>query len=211
MERRSNPGSPWEQMSPAQTSDRLPQPTAWLKVLCRAGGGHYCWPSCTGGGMEGELRGCRARLSALTLSHSLPPLAGPFSSAEMQQVTFLLKPLTQCVFFSANLQQINCGPFGYWGVKWHGRGRQIVQIGGNMTTLTLTVNASESFLTETDTAQADPTEVRSAETQTLFSLWHIGAIIYISLLMLISSENYTSENHPSFTLELRLPLHNTGL
>lgn len=43
-ERQNNPGSPWEQMSPAQTSDRLPQPTARLKVLCRAEGGHYCWP-----------------------------------------------------------------------------------------------------------------------------------------------------------------------
>lgn len=55
-ERKNNPQSPWEQMSPAQTSDRLPQPTARLKVLCTAEGGHYCWPFCTGGNIGGVKR-----------------------------------------------------------------------------------------------------------------------------------------------------------
>lgn len=59
--------SPWEQMSPAQTSDRLPQPTARLKVHCRAEGGHYCWPSCTGGNMEGGVKRLQGSTKALSL------------------------------------------------------------------------------------------------------------------------------------------------
>lgn len=104
-ERKNNPQSPWEQMSPAQTSDRLPQPTARLKVLCTAEGGHYCWPFCTGGNIGGSEEAAGLNKA---LTHFALLTFSPF--AKIQQVTFEPKPLTR---FFCNLQQINRVPFSY--------------------------------------------------------------------------------------------------
>lgn len=103
-ERGNNPGSPWEQMSWAQTGDRLPQPTARLKVLCRAEGGHYCWPFCSGGNIEQGVK----RLQGST-RHSHTLLCCWNAAGHIWSET------TYWVF--CNLQQINCVPFSCWSMK----------------------------------------------------------------------------------------------
>lgn len=166
-EGRSNPGSPWEQMSPAQTSDRLPQPAARLKVLCRAEGGHYCWPSCTGGNIEGGVK----RLQGSTQrSHTL--LCWPFSSAKMQQVTFELKPLTEFfLFFVTCSRSTVCHlVVEAWNNTNSELRGEILQIGEKMTSLTHAVNASESCRTETESAHADPVQAHSEWTPLIISL-----------------------------------------
>ncbi len=155
-------------MSPAQTSDRLPQPTAKLKVLCRAEGGHYCWPSCTGGNIEGGVK----RLQGST-QHSHILLCWPFSSAKMQQVTFELKPLTEFFFVTCSRSTVCHLVAEAWNNMNRELRGEIVQIGEKMTSLTHVVNASERSWTETESEHADPVQAHSEGTQMIISLLQI--------------------------------------
>lgn len=142
-ERRNNPRFPWEQMSPAKTSDRLPQPTARLKVLCRAEGGHYCGPFCTGGNRVGseEAAGLNTALTNSSLLAFIPLLKCSRSHFNWNH----LELPTVCHLVA---------------VAWNNTDRELrgefLQIGEKMTRLTHAVNA----LTETESAHADPSWIQ---------------------------------------------------
>lgn len=134
-------------MSPAQTSDRLPQPMARLKVLCTAEGGHYCWPFCTGGNIEGGVKRLRG-----STKHSHTLLCWLFPPLLKYSRSHLNRSHLPGFFVTCSRSTV----YHLVAEAWNNMDRElrgeILQIEEKMTSSIPAVNASESSWAGTETA-----------------------------------------------------------